>query len=402
MKRHTIITATLLLAIQFALQPAIQGAAQLPIRLPANFQAAEAASSSLETFAADDGSRAQPVWRLKGLGKLSAGMQFTPNGDILLPLSGKLISVDTGGEALWTFKTAGGSIGFPAVAGDGSIFVPGPSSIQEIKPGGSGGWAFTVYPASGGAKDLWLSYGQGRLYLPLASGLYTLDSAGRLVSLTHWDAGELRATKLLTKFECKTSAATGYAYYAIESTDSAQYRLSAFDTGGTRLWNYSLGELKQAFMAAGSDGTLWVAVEPKKMDRLNRGRVFSFPRGSSQPQWQTIIVDEKLAGLTASATGRLYLTVNGKIVAIDAGSGDIQWSVPFARLASPPAVDDRTGYIYAGCSDKRLIAVAPTGKLAWELGIDGSISQKPLIGPDGFLYAATDNGILYKIRVPEM
>ena len=362
------------------------------------------AAPSLKEYDTNPNSGSQPqiVWELKSLGRLSADMQFAPNGQILLPLANQLASVDTQGELQWSVKIAGGKAGCPACSEDGSIYDPTSSSIQEIRPDGASGWAFTVYPAASGATNQWLGYGQGTLYLPLASGLYILDLNGHLVSLAPWDSSELQPTQLPSSYNFMDGTVTAYGCYAIVSTDTNQYQMSVFNAKGDYLWDYGLGGLNQAYVAAGDDGTVFLADAPSTIDRVNNDMISSFAPNSSQPQWQTSI-DENTTflGLSLAATGNLYLALAGKIYALDAKTGTIKWNVLFTNLASPVAVDDKTGYIYAGCSDGSLIAVDPTGKLSWDMSLgSSSISLKPLVGADGFLYVDTNSGNLYKIQLP--
>ncbi|MGD0621444.1 MAG: PQQ-binding-like beta-propeller repeat protein [Thermacetogeniaceae bacterium] len=382
MKRFLIVLTVLLLLIQM---PTAQAAPSLK-----EFDATPGA-----------GNQAQIIWELKGLGRLSGDMQFAPNGQILLPLAGQLAAVDTGGGLQWNVKAAGGNLSYPVCTANGSIYAPSSSSIQELEPDGAPGWAFTVYPSAGGTTNQWLGYGQDNLYFPLASGLYILDLDGRLVSLSPWDTSELQATKLPLYYNFLAGTVTGSACYTIVSTDTDQYQMSVFDAKGNYLWDYGLDGLKQAYIATGGDGTVFLAAEPTIINQVSHDIVYSFAPNSSQPQWQTYI-DENInfLGLSLATAGSLYLALAGKIYALDTKTGAIKWDVLFTDLVSPVAVDNKTGYIYAGCSDGRLIAVDPTGKLSWELSLDASISRAPLVGADGFLYVATDSDNLYKVKLP--
>lgn len=202
------------------------------------------AALSLQDYAAPiGGSQPQIVWELQGLGKLSADMRFSPNGQILLPLANQLASIDTQGELQWSVKTAGSNAGCPACSEDGSIYAPTSSSIQEIRPDGTSGWSFTVYPAASGATNQWLGYGQGALYLPLASGLYTLDLNGNLMSLAPWDSSELQATKLPSSYNFLDATVTGDGCYAVVSTENNQYQMSVFDTKGRSL-GFRIGQFE--------------------------------------------------------------------------------------------------------------------------------------------------------------
>ncbi len=190
--------------------------------------------------------------------------------------------------------------------------------------------------------------------------------------------------------------------YAIVSTDTNQYQMSVFDTKGDYLWDYGLGGLNQAYLAAGDDGTVFLADEPSSIGLGNQEMISSFAPNSNQTQWQTSInEDSTFLGMSLAATGNLYLALTGEIYALDAKTGNINWNVPFTNLTSPVATDDKTGDIYAGCSDGSLIAVDPAGKMSWEMNLDKSaINLKPLVSADGFLYVVTNSGNLYKIKVP--
>jgi hypothetical protein len=378
----------------------------LLILLPSTAQAAP----SLKDYVATTGSsQPQIVWALQGLGRLSADMQFAPNGQILLPLTGQLASVDSNGELQWEARTTGGNPGFPVCTADGSIYVPSSSSLQEFKPDGAPGWMLTAYPDTGGAADQWLGYGQGNLYFPHVSGLYILNPDGQFNTISPWDSGELQATELPSSYSFITGIVTlpavsqqqagRPACYTVLSTVSDEYQMTVFDARGNYLWDYGLGDLKQACIAAGGDGTVFLAAEPSITNRVTRDMVSSFAPGGSQPQWQTGINESaSFLGLTPTS-GNLYLALAGEIYALNTSTGSIEWDVPFTNLTSPVAVDDQTGCLYAGCSDGSLLGIDPAGKLAWDLSLDSGISTKPLVGDDGFLYVATNSGTLYKIKL---
>jgi outer membrane protein assembly factor BamB len=81
--------------------------------------------------------------------------------------------------------------------------------------------------------------------------------------------------------------------------------------------------------------------------------------------------------------GRLYLgTHDGKVLALDAGTGARLWSFATGdAVLAAPAVDSRR--VYAGSFDKNVYALdATSGKLLWKRDTQGAVVSTPAVAGD--------------------
>jgi outer membrane protein assembly factor BamB len=345
---------------------------------------------------------------MTGLGRLTGDPLVGPNGRLHLEAGNKLFAIDAKGRQIWEAPgPAGGNLGQPLFAGNGSIFLPGRAVVQEIKLNGATGWSFAVYQGgsgaggSGGGKAPLLTGGPGDLlYLPLPAGLYAVDVRGHYRwSLLQWDADDLYATRPVRDREILACAGNSRAVFVVHGNKREGYRLAAVDEKGKILWGYRLGELKNCHLMIGKDEQLIVVANPAKLDRLNKGRTFAFQStGDDRPQWTHSLPYNDLSAPALAADGTLYFCAGKRLYAVDTGNGEQKWYLPLLNVVSPPAVDAAGGRIYAGSSNGRLFAASPAGRMIWERELDGAIEHAPLVGPDGHLYVTTNKGTLYKIK----
>ncbi len=342
------------------------------------------------------------VWQTTRLGK-ATDLILGPNGLFYLPSGNKLAAVDDQGRKLWEAAVStGGKTGLPVFDGRGSIFFPGAASIQEVKLNGSNGWNFTVYGDK--SKSAMVALGPGNLlYLPLPSGLYALDAEGRYQWLMRqYDNRNMNGARTDDKREIMACAGNSQAVFVVTGKKGQGYSLLAISGEAKILWRYPLGDIKTVNLAAGPDGRLYVTVNPAKIDRLSRGKVYAFDSaGSGSPRWSYSIGRNDLTAPAPSGHGQLYFCAGNELFALDLTNGSEVWSVPMNKALAPPAVDESSRWVYLGADDARLLAVTPRGRLDWDLALDGKVTGRPLPGPGGVLYVATDKGSLYKIKIEE-
>ena len=339
------------------------------------------------------------VWQTARLGK-ATDLILGPNGLFYLPSGNKLIAVDGQGRKLWEAAiSAGGKTGQPVFDGQGSIFFPGGASIQEVKLNGSSGWNFAVYGDK--SNSAMIAFGPGNLlYLPLPSGLYALDAEGSYQWLMQrYDSRDANRTQIADKREILACAGNSQAVFVVTGKKGQGYSLLAVSGEGKILWRYWLGDIKTVNLAAGLEGRLYVTVNPGKIDRLTRGMVYSFDStGDGNPRWSYSVNRNDLTAPTLSGHGQLYFCAGNELFALDLANGSKIWSAPLYKAVSCPAVDENSRRVYLGADDSRLLAVTPQGRLDWDLPLDGKVTGRPLPGPGGVLYVATDKGSLYKIK----
>ena len=106
------------------------------------------------------------------------------------------------------------------------------------------------------------------------------------------------------------------------------------------------------------------------------------------------------SGLFASpaiVSGKVYLpTGDGRVVALDADSGETQWAfVIDDAVKSTPAVAG--GLVFVGLQDSRVVALnADTGELVWEFATGNPVLSSPVVY-EGVLYVGSNDWRLYAL-----
>ncbi|MDF9409868.1 MULTISPECIES: PQQ-binding-like beta-propeller repeat protein [Pelotomaculum] len=341
------------------------------------------------------------VWHVAKIGKLTSELQLGPNGLLYALCGNKLIAVDENGNKLWESDLPDGSkSGCPVFDARGSIFIPGNALIQEVKLNGSKGWSFKVYQGSSKAAAL-LTTGPGNLlYMQLPTGLYAVDTAGHYKwMITQWDQVYNASTQLETDWEILASVGNDQAVFVIIGKKKEGYTLMAFGEGGKIRWRYSLGEIKQANLVVGGNGRVYATVNPKRTDDYYKGTVYAFESdGDGSPLWSYAMGCVDLTAPTPSEDGLLYFCADEKLYALNQDDGTEAWYEPLPKAISRPSVDENNMRYYLGTEDKRLLALNTEGRLDWNLTLDGKVSMRPMVGPDGYLYVVTEAGSIYKIK----
>ncbi|OPX92645.1 MAG: Serine/threonine-protein kinase AfsK [Pelotomaculum sp. PtaB.Bin104] len=340
------------------------------------------------------------VWQAK-IGKLTSELQLGPNGLFYAPFGNKLAVLDENGRKLWETTVPGGSkSGRPVFDSSGSIFIPGNSLIQEIKLNGSYGWSFNVCQDNG-KSTAQLTTGPGDLlYLHLPSTLYAVDTTGHYKWMVmQWEEGDTDNTQPESGWEILASTGNDQAVFVVSGTKKEGFSLIALSGDGKILWRYWLGDIKGANLVTGKDGLVYATVNYKKINQVNKGAVYAFSsQGDGNPLWSYRVVYDDLTAPTLSEHGLLYFCAGERLYAINQDDGSEAWYQPLSKAISQPSVDESSERIYLGTEDKRLLAVNSQGRLDWDFTLDGKVSMRPLVEPDGYLYVATDAGSIYKIK----
>ncbi|NPV74711.1 MAG: PQQ-like beta-propeller repeat protein [Pelotomaculum sp.] len=340
------------------------------------------------------------IWQVPRLGQPSAEPQLGPNGLFYLASGTKLVVLDDAGKKLLEAAgPGGGKGGRPVFDAFGSIFLPGRAMVQEVKLNGSSGWNFSVYQDNG-SSPVQLTSGPGRfLYLPLPSALYAVDTLGHYKwVLLQWDTDDAYRTQAVAGREILACAGNDKAVFVVYGKRNEGYFLVAVGGEGKILWRYWLGDIKEANLVPGTDGRLYLTVNPAKIDRYSKGTVNAFDVNRGSLLWRYPVSYNDLTAPTLSEDGLLYFCAGEKLFAINLSDGSEAWSVSLYKAKYRPAVAEAGRRIYLGTDDNRLLAVNRQGRLDWELELDGKAFRQPVVGPGGYIYVITDNGTLYKIK----
>ncbi len=338
------------------------------------------------------------IWKTAGLGKPTSEIQMGPNGLLYLSCGSKLAVLHSNGNKLWELGLPGES-GPGVFDGRGSIFFSGNTLVQEFKINGGAGWSFTFPQGTGPAS---ISAGPGSLlYLSLPMGLYALNTEGRSQwTMLEWDSEDANRSLAVTDREILAAAGNSKAVFVIHGRRGKGHSLTAVNGRGEIIWNYHLGKLKSARLAAGKDGRIYVTANPDKVDKYNRGKVYAFDSETGTgPVWTYQVALKELSTPTPAENGLVYFCAEEKLFALDQADGTEKWRNQFNKKPTRPAVDEATGRVYLGTDGDTLLALSSQkdGRLDWSLSLDGKVTQPPVI-INGHIYVVSDKGTLYKIR----
>ncbi|NLW91819.1 MAG: PQQ-binding-like beta-propeller repeat protein [Syntrophomonadaceae bacterium] len=352
---------------------------------------------------------AQIIWKRSGLGKSPSDIVFLPNHTMLLSLADKILCIDEQGIVKWENKGNGQGKGGALVwPGDTSIFAPGLGSVREIKVNGANGWDLAVVPTAKGLKTPLLAGCSDLLYLPVAEGLYALNTNGGIAwIMSPWESADRYFLNSPAGRSFLTCAADSNTFYVIMADNKGRYQLKAVDKQGVILWSFWLGDILAAWLYPDGQGKVYLTttVKPnqqsgggKKASKLNTGSIYCIERDGKRPLWQTNLkINDTLSKPVLSSDGVLYCTTVNHLYAINTVNGSLLWDDPLLDLVSAPCVDEQKKRIYAGTSNETLLAISNQGRMIWSRKLEGAIEAQPYL-KDGYLYVSTQKGNLFKIK----
>jgi outer membrane protein assembly factor BamB len=161
---------------------------------------------------------------------------------------------------------------------------------------------------------------------------------------------------------------------------------------GTPIWEFKTGYVVRSSPAIGSDGTVYVGSDDKKLYAINGKsgfKLWEFETGhwiSSSP--------------AIGSDGTVYVgSVDKKLYAINGKSGDKLWEFETgSSVSSSPAIGS-DGTVYIASWDNKLYAInGKSGDKLWEFETGGDVFSSPAIGSDGTVYVGSDDNKLYAIN----
>lgn len=341
-------------------------------------------------------------WKVTGLGKPFSDPVVAPNGLMYFITGKNLLALDTCGKQILNVKSpASKGEPRPVFLPNGSIFLAGQSSVQEIKANGGSGWSISITDGKKKAKsNPLLTYGPGDLlYLPLPTALYAIDMDGNYRWKMSWKESESRYPVVDTKREILACAADEQYLYTVYGSKDEGYTLAAVNSQGECAWRYGLGNIKEAGLSAGPEGSLFVTANFAKAAKgQSSSRLYYFGSESAgKTSWTYSTLYNDMTAPALSAKGQVYFCANQCLYAIDTSNGKELWRDKLYKAATRPFIEDASGLICLGTDDNRLLAVSPQGRLMWDMELEGNMTVQPLGTSDGKLYVATDKGVLYML-----
>jgi outer membrane protein assembly factor BamB len=301
------------------------------------------------------------------------------DGTIYLPTELALDAVDPNGNVLWAFPV-GDIIGGVAVGGDGTIYLTSrDENLYALSPDGSLKWVLPV----GQAGRSPVIGADGTIYLGSTLGLVAIGCAGGTCAACVPDC----AGKHCGPDGCGSlcgACATGERCEL--TTRSCQ---TILPPGGAGACGDTRG------LQAGAP---WPALG-RCPTRMGRSAEIG-PRTTPSIHWSYTTGAAIGESPSIAADGTIYVgSSDKKLYAIDP-SGTLRWTFAAAAgVASSPVIGaDGTIYTSAGDPDGRIYAIFPDGSKRWSLRFPFGTPSTPMVGGDGTIYAET-YGYLYASRL---
>ncbi|WP_156779661.1 PQQ-binding-like beta-propeller repeat protein [Desulforamulus reducens] len=349
-------------------------------------------------------------WMVEKAGKLSADVTITDNGLLYCPAGNKIICYDLSkGTKLWERKMdMGGKITQPLLVQNQIIYATGTEGIQQMRPNGSVTWLYRLLPKAKGSKSsAAVSAGPNNLiYLGVADGLYALEP--------------LKSHKWRYSDEKNILALQGneQAVYVCLGDKDKGYSLQAIDKQGAKLWQESLGTIKNIHMTFGSEGNLIVVTNPAALDRNTSAKIRCYDPKKGREEWSYSVKTQDITDISFSNDNTIFFCGNSRLYCLNGDNGQLKWDIPLLNVASGVAVDPSKKRIYAGSTDGRIFCVSFAGRLLWDKEIDkttgqtlakgggimvdtgkdekDTITRAPILLKDGSILIYTDKGTMYR------
>ncbi len=282
---------------------------------------------------------------------------------------GSLYALYPNGTLKWKFIIDGMIWSTPAIAEDGTIYVPTwggyPPYLYALYPNGTLKWTFGLYTTSSPAIG-----NNGTIYIGDDNKFFYAINPDGTEQWRYTTGDFIQSSPAI--------ADDGTIYVG-----SADTYLYAFHPNGTLRWRYKTGGWIKSDPSIGADGTIYIPAFDGNLYAVN-------PNGTLK--WSTDAGNEVIPRAVAIATdGTLYVGTEA-LRAFYPNNGTVKWSCDIGgqMYGTFPAISaDGTIYVSAGGS---LVAVNPDGTERWRKQLTiAQIHSSPSIGPDDRVYVGSED-----------
>lgn len=170
----------------------------------------------------------------------------------------------------------------------------------------------------------------------------------------------------------------------------------AAQTDGSLKWRFSTGGYVVSSPAVGSDGTIYVGTESRRLFAIN-------PNGSLKWAYPSLAIilpptDWFDASPCVGADGTIYAgNFDGRLYAINP-NGTLRWTYATAAYISSSVAIGPDGALFFGAGDGAVYALNPDGTLRWSYETGDWVDSSPAVGPDGTVYVGSWDFNLYALN----
>ena len=156
---------------------------------------------------------------------------------------------------------------------------------------------------------------------------------------------------------------------------------------GNKSWEFLTGGTVWSSPAIGSDGTVYVGSQDKKVYALNGA--------TGAKKWEFQTGGSVNSSPAIGSDGTVYVgSWDNKVYALNGATGAKKWEFQTGGgVRSSPAIGS-DGTVYVGSWDKKVYALnGATGAKKWEFLTRAEVYSSPAIGSDGTVYVGGDNKV---------
>lgn len=303
------------------------------------------------------------------------------------PLRGTFVISVT--DSLWQFSTGGVVSGSPAVASDGTVYIPASGPDYRLYALTSDGTIKWTYAATGSLLVTTPALGSD-------GTVYQESGDGTVVALTA--TGSVRWKQ---KLGATTNIVTGSIAIATDGTlyvrgnDGYLYALNPAD-GSTR-WRYNVNALTYGSATIGSDGTIYQGSDGDScIYAINPDGTLKWKYATGSSTYTTPALD---------ASGNIYFATyaNSQVLSLTP-NGTLRWTyngvVPTNAISGSPALSADGTTVYIGAADSNLYALeSATGSVRWAYACgDWIFASTPAVDANGVIYIGSYDQKLYAIN----
>lgn len=366
-------------------------------------------------------------WRWIGIGLIACAVhslgwaQLQPNAP--WPSLGRdyrnsrrtTLGAPTNGSLRWTYNAGSRTFASPAVAADGTIYVPTAAGVDAINPNGTRRWRWAA--------------GIGTPFCTPAIGadgtIYVIGNPNDAQLIALNPNGTLRWSLYLGGTEVRSSPAIGPdgRIYVTNGQTPGGY-LYCVNPDGTVAWRLYLDWEANSTPCFGDDGTIYVG-SANYLNAVRPNGTILWRFSTFYPVWGTIALGSNRLFFGSWDWTFRSLNLSGQLLwivltsntfecgpALDSDavffasrdgdlrkctlSGVLRWRVSLGTHSSTPAIGaDGTVYI-AGNIGRTLYAINPANGLTrWRASVGSASYSAPVIGADGTVYLLNHSGQLY-------
>jgi len=321
-------------------------------------------------------------WRWIGIGLIACALQSAGwsqlQPDAPWPSLGRdyqnsrrtMLGAPTNGSVRWIYSSGGRTFASPAVAADGTIYVPTSLGVDAVNPNGTRRWRWAA--------------GIGVPFCTPAIGadgtIYVIGNPNDALLIALNPNGTMRWSLYLGGTEVRSSPAIGPdgRIYVTNGQTPGGY-LYCVNPDGTVAWRLYLGWEANSTPCFGEDGTIYVgSANYLNAVRPNGTFLWRFP--TFYPVW----------GHVSRSGNRLFFgSLDYAFRSVNL-AGQFQWlAMTNGYIEGGAAVaGDR---VYFGSWDGQLRAHSLSGVFLWRAAV-GTRTGSPAVGADGTLYVMANGG----------